>query len=70
MDHQEHPLVTSTRERLGGYKGSWPEIAVAGGVSYSWLQKFACGRIKNPTIDSLQGVINALNSASREKAAA
>lgn len=58
----EHPTVTAARERLNELKGRWPEIADASGVSYSWLQKFARAEITNPTIDTLQAVVNACSA--------
>lgn len=33
--------------RLQKLQGRWPEIADAVGVSYSWLTKFAAGRVPN-----------------------
>jgi hypothetical protein len=41
-------------------KGQWPAIAELAGVSYSWLCKFAVGRIENPGYDSLKRLHGAL----------
>jgi len=65
----EHPTVTAARERLNDLKGRWPEIAEASGVSYSWLQKFARSEITNPTIGTLQAVVDACARAADVRAA-
>jgi len=53
-------MTTNTLETIRGElnarKGQWPAICERTGLDYSWLQKFAQGRIKNPgygKIDSL-----------------
>lgn len=42
------------RERLNSHKGEWRVIAEESGLGYSWLSKFADGRITNPTTDKLE----------------
>ena len=43
-------LIHEVTALLNKRRGDWPQIAAddAAGVSYSWLTKFATGRIKNP----------------------
>ena len=43
-------LIHEVTTLLDKRRGDWPQIASdeAAGVSYSWLTKFATGRIKNP----------------------
>ena len=41
------------------------EIAKLSGLSRSWLNQFARGVIKNPTINSLQSVMDAINAPKR-----
>jgi len=54
--------VRSLRERLSERRGKFQEIALASGLSHSWLSKFAAGRCVNPTIESLQQLSDALSS--------
>jgi hypothetical protein len=39
---------------LNSRRGQWQMVARASGVSYSWLSKFACGRINNPGYSTLK----------------
>ena len=47
------PLDTQMREFLDGERGDWPRIAIAADVSYSWITKFAVGRIPRPGYQTL-----------------
>lgn len=61
MDAQT--LLANTRARLRRHEGSYVEIARANpGISYSWLTKLAHGQATNPTIESLQQLIEALDA--------
>lgn len=61
MDAQT--LLTNTRTRLRRHEGRYIEIARANpGISYSWLTKVAHGQATNPTIESLQQLIEALDA--------
>lgn len=61
MDAQT--LLDSTRDRLRRHEGSYAEIARQSGTfSYSWLGKVAQGKIENPTVASLQQLIEALDA--------
>lgn len=55
-------LCETTRSRLQKHEGSYAQIARDSGLSYSSLTKFAQGHIDNPTVDSLQQFIDALNA--------
>lgn len=60
MDAQT--LSDSTRNRLLAYEGRYAEIARRfPDLSPSWLSKFANGHKDNPTVASLQSLIEALN---------
>lgn len=54
-----HPLVARGRKLVEESRPDWPDVAEEARVSVSWLYKFSQGKIPNPTIDSLQGVIDA-----------
>ena len=51
---------------LDARRGSWRDIAKQSGVSYSWLSKFANGRIPNPGYATLCKLHVALDKASRK----
>lgn len=36
--------------------GKYKEVGEKTGVNYHWLQQFACGAIKNPTINNLDKI--------------
>lgn len=54
-------LLPLTRQRLKARLGQYPVIVRETGLTYSWLQKFANGRINNPTINSLDRLIQYLD---------
>lgn len=61
MDAQT--LLDNTVARLRRHRGRYAEIVSAGeGFSDSWLSKIANGKITSPTIDSLQRLIEALDT--------
>lgn len=62
-------LDMELRAQLAERKGEWPAIAERAGVSYSWLCKFAVGRIDNPGYDSLKRLNGALSDPSAVRAA-
>ena len=45
---------------LNERKGDWQRVARTAGVSYSWLTKFAQGRIPNPGYMTLKRLHSAL----------
>lgn len=60
-------IVEDTRTRLVKFQGRYPEVvetaaALKGStkLSYSWLTKFAQGRVPNPTVDNLVALAAAL----------
>jgi hypothetical protein len=56
-------LLRNTVERLLRHKGSYAEIARQNEqIGHSWLTKLAQGQITNPTVQSLQQLIEALNA--------
>lgn len=55
-------LLQQTRTRLRRHRGKYSEIARANPtLSLSWVSQVARGKIENPTVDSLQQLIEALN---------
>ena len=46
--NQIDTLISKVQER----RGEWPKLAKDSGVSYSWLVKFAGGKIRNPRIQT------------------
>jgi transcriptional regulator with XRE-family HTH domain len=50
----EPNFVEQIRNELIARKGRWPDVCKATGVGYSWLTKFAQGKIPNPGISRLQ----------------
>jgi len=45
--------ISAIRKELNGRKGQWPTICEETGLGYSWLQKFAQGRYRNPGFDRI-----------------
>lgn len=65
--------LTSIRARLHGYRGAWPSICEATGLSYDWMCKFAQKRIADPglsKIEKLQAHLDELDAAAAVAAAA
>ena len=62
MNIQDH--VENLRRRVKECPATYDEIAAAtnGVVSSSWVAKFSAGRMKNPRVDSLLALENALAS--------
>lgn len=40
--------ITFIQKALETNRGNWPQICAATGIDYSWLTKFAQGKIPNP----------------------
>ncbi len=56
-------LLQKTVGRLRAHEGQYAEIARQNElISYSWLTKMAHGQITNPTVSSLQQLIDALDA--------
>ncbi|MFY1915851.1 hypothetical protein ACOTB6_30200 [Achromobacter xylosoxidans] len=53
-------MITTVRSQLLARKGSWPAICEKAGVSYSWLTKYAQGKITNPGSRQLEAVSRCL----------
>lgn len=63
-------IVNDMVIRLNQHKGKYREIANADNpLDYSWLTKFAAGKMKNPTIKRLESLVKALNLIEGIKAA-
>lgn len=55
-------LLQNTVDRLRKHEGQYAEIARQNEqISYSWLTKLAHGQITNPTVSSLQQLIDGLD---------
>lgn len=61
-------LVTDARKRLRVFQGQYPAISRSTGLSYSWLTKFAQGKMTNPTLRNLGPLLDALDSMEAEQA--
>ena len=61
------------RTRLERHRGQFAEIARKHRISYSWLTKFAQGKLENPTLRNLNALSTALKkldaAATRKKPA-
>lgn len=64
-------MVDTTRAELQARKGDWMKLSEAvPGITYSWITKFAQGRIENPgarKLEALQAYF--LNQPNRRSAA-
>ncbi len=63
--------VTDLRTRLREAPATQREIARLAGpeISFSWINKFATGALKNPSVDSLLALERALDQLAPAKAA-
>ena len=52
--HAKHDLDDEVRRLLDVHRGDWPAVADASRVSYSWISKFARGKIANPGYATLK----------------
>ena len=55
-------LLDGIRRQLDALKGRWPEVCDRADVSYSWLCKFAQGRIPDPGVQRLVRLKNAADA--------
>ena len=53
--------IEQLRSELRSHRGSFPSISRASGLSYSWLTKFYAGKMRNPTVGSLDRLKRALD---------
>ncbi|NMU88601.1 hypothetical protein HGQ98_01690 [Achromobacter ruhlandii] len=60
-------MITTVRSQLLARKGSWPAICEKAGVSYSWLTKYAQGKITNPGSRQLEAVSRCLGEAGTQQ---
>jgi len=44
------------KDKLQSSKGTWPEISKATKISYSWITKFAQGRIPSPGYPKIESL--------------
>lgn len=72
MPHMDaQTLFDETRTRLRRHEGRYAEIVrTHPTLSYSWLTKLAHGQIENPTITSLQQLIDVLDEIEADPRAA
>lgn len=54
-------IIELTEDVRGKVKarGRYQDLA-CDGLTYHWIQKFACGQIKNPTVENLAKLVQAL----------
>ncbi len=53
--------ISAIAARLQAHKGSWRQLAERSGVPYFTMTKIARGTITNPTIDTLNKLLSALD---------
>lgn len=46
--------IDTIREDLNGLRGTWPKVCEETGLDYSWLTKFAQGKIPKPGFDKIE----------------
>lgn len=64
-------LATELRGRVAAYRGAeLDSLALAAKVSPRWLLDFREGRAPNPTVESLDGLNNALLKRAKRRAKA
>lgn len=59
----DNTTLESTLELLAQRKGEWRKISNKTGLDYSWLTKFAQGKIKNPGFQKIQTLSAYLKAA-------
>lgn len=59
-------VFTYVMTQLQEHKGSWPAIAQATGLDYSWLTKVAQGKIENPGVRQIEQLAAYFEEAARE----
>lgn len=67
---QQPSAIKEMRTRLECYRGRFAEIARKHRISYSWLTKFAQGKLENPTLrnlDALSATLKKLDTAAKRK---
>lgn len=71
---EEQTLLAYVRAELEARKGQWPAISKAMAPDawesyYSWLCKFAQGRIPDPSVNKIQALADHFRGVEREAAA-
>lgn len=54
--------IDPIRERVKLHKGDLPALAKEAGISYSWLQKYANGKLPCSKIATAQALVAAMNA--------
>lgn len=70
----EQPILDYVLSELQTRKGNWPSIAKAIEPDswesyYSWLTKFAQGKIPDPSVNKIQRLADHFRGVERERAA-
>lgn len=52
------PILEYIKRRLNEVKGDWPKIATATKVQYDTIAKLAQGKRPNPTLDTIQPLVD------------
>lgn len=60
-------IVADMRGRLVKHRGHFRALCKEPDIDYSWLSKFANGKINNPTIGKLEALDAAMNKYSGAK---
>jgi hypothetical protein len=60
-------LISTVRIELQERKGEWPRIASETSNSYSWMCKFAQGKMTNPGVNRLEAIEKYLREHPRKE---
>lgn len=52
----KNQTIETIRENLNSFRGAWPTVCSETGLDYSWLTKFAQGKIPNPGFIKIQAL--------------
>lgn len=59
-------MIDSLVTKLATHRGRWPVLAEVSGVPISTLRKIAQGVVKNPRVDTVDKLLQALTSLAEE----
>jgi transcriptional regulator with XRE-family HTH domain len=55
-------LIEQLKIDLANRRSDWAKLAKYSGLSYSWIAKLENGTCKNPTVDSIERIQQALDN--------
>lgn len=66
MGGMDNPDISALRAEVAARKGQWAAIARVGQFDYSWVVRFAQGRIAEPRLSKLQRMRETLDQLPAE----